>query len=79
VAQTATLGCSNTMESTSVLLWGMVFGSIGLGFLSMEKTKVIVPLMVGIALMIFPYFIADITLLVVVGAILTVLPYFVRI
>ncbi len=80
MAQTATLGCSNTMESTSVLLWGMVFGSIGLGFFIYgKKQKVIVPLMVGIALMIFPYFIADITLLVVVGAILTVLPYFVRI
>ncbi len=58
----------------------MVFGSIGLGFFIYgKKQKVIVPLMVGIALMIFPYFIADITLLVIVGAILTVLPYFVRV
>ncbi len=58
----------------------MVFGSIGLGFFIYgKKQRVIVPLMVGIALMIFPYFIADITLLVIVGAILTVLPYFVRI
>ncbi len=68
------------MPSTSVLLWGMVFGSIGLGFFIYgKKQKVIVPLMVGIALMIFPYFIADLTLLVIVGAILMVLPYFVRI
>ncbi len=68
------------MPSTSVLLWGMVFGSIGLGFFIYgKKQKVIVPLMVGIALMIFPYFIANITLLVIVGAILTVLPYFVRV
>ncbi len=58
----------------------MVFGSIGLGFFIYgKKQKVIVPLMVGIALMIFPYFIADLTLLVIVGAILMVLPYFVRI
>jgi len=68
------------MESTSVLIWGMVFGSIGLGFFTYGKRqKAIVPLMVGIALFIFPYFISDITLMVVVGAILVVLPYFVRI
>ncbi len=68
------------MESTSVLIWGMVFGSIGFGFFSYgKKQKAIVPLMVGIALFIFPYFISDITLMVVVGAILIVLPYFVRI
>ncbi len=68
------------MESTAVLIWGMVFGSIGLGFFIYgKKQKVIVPLLVGIALFIFPYFIADITLLVIVGAILVILPYFVRI
>jgi predicted membrane protein len=68
------------MESTSVLIWAMVFGSIGLGFFIYgKKQKAIVPLTVGIALFIFPYFIADVTMLVVVGAILVVLPYFVRI
>jgi predicted membrane protein len=68
------------MESTSVLIWGMVFGSIGLGFFIYgKKQKAIVPLVVGIALFIFPYFIADVTMLVVVGAILVVLPYFLRI
>jgi len=68
------------MESTSVLIWGMVFGSIGLGFFIYgKKQKAIVPLLVGIALFIFPYFIADVTMLVVVGAMLVVLPYFVRI
>jgi predicted membrane protein len=68
------------MESTSMLVWGMFFGSIGLGFFMYgKKQKAIVPLLVGIALFIFPYFISDITLLVIVGAILVVLPYFVRI
>ena len=68
------------MESESMLIWGMVFGSIGLGFFIYgKKQKAIVPLITGIALFIFPYFISDITLLVIVGAILVVLPYFVRI
>jgi len=68
------------MESESMLIWGMVFGSIGLGFFIYgKKQKAIVPLVTGIALFIFPYFIPDITMLVIVGAILVVLPYFVRI
>ncbi len=58
----------------------MVFGSFGLGFFMYgKKQKAIVPLLVGIALFIFPYFISDVTMLVIVGAILVVLPYFVRI
>ncbi len=68
------------MESESMLIWGMVFGSIGLGFFIYgKKQKAIVPLITGIALFIFPYFIPDITMLVIIGAILVVLPYFVRI
>jgi len=79
VVQTETLRCSKKMESTSVLMWGMMFGSIGLGFFIYgKKQNVIVPLLVGMALMIYPYFIADLTLLVVIGAILMVLPYFLR-
>lgn len=68
------------MESESMLIWGMVFGSIGLGFFIYgKKQKKIVPLISGLALFMFPYFIADITMLMIVGAILIVLPYFVRI
>jgi predicted membrane protein len=68
------------MESESMLIWGMVFGSIGLGFFIYgKKQKKIVPLIAGLALFVFPYFIADISMLMIVGAILIVLPYFVRI
>jgi predicted membrane protein len=68
------------MESESMLIWGMVFGSIGLGFFIYgKKQKKIVPLIAGLALFVFPYFIADITMLMIVGSILIVLPYFVRI
>jgi len=44
-----------------------------------KKQKAIVPLLVGIALFIFPYFISDVTFLVIVGVILVLLPYFVRV
>lgn len=67
------------MESESLLIWGMVFGSIGLGFFIYgKKQKAVVPLLVGIALFVFPYFISDVYLLVFTGTALVVTPYFVR-
>ena len=68
------------MEGTSLLIWGMVFGAIGLGFFTYgKKQKAIVPLFTGIALFVIPYFISNVYMLVIVGVILAVLPYFVRI
>ncbi len=67
-------------ENTSILVWGMLFGSIGLGFFIYGKRqRAIVPLCTGIALSVFPYFIPDLTLLILVGVALIALPYFVRI
>ena len=66
--------------STSSLLWGLLFGSVGLGFLVYgKKQKAVVPLVCGLVLMIFPYFIANTILLVAIGVVLIALPYFVRI
>ena len=68
------------MGSIAVLLWGLLFGSIGFGFfLYGKKQKSVVPLITGIALCVVPYFIADVYALVVVGVILTAIPFFVRI
>ena len=68
------------MVDTAQLLWGVIFGAIGLGyFVYGKKQKAIVPLMVGIGLLIFPYFISDLYLLAIVGVGLVALPYFVRI
>jgi len=66
----------------SSLLWGLLFGSIGLGFfLYGKKQQAIVPLFCGLALMVFPYFyfVSNTFLLVAIGVALTALPYFVRI
>lgn len=68
------------MEGTSLLMWGMVFGALGLGFFTYgKKQKAVVPLFTGIALFIIPYFISDVYMLVIAGSVLVVLPYFVRI
>ena len=68
------------LGSTAVLIWGLLFGAIGAGFFIYgRKQKAIVPLCVGIALCVFPYFIADVYALVVVGMVLLAIPYFVRV
>jgi len=58
----------------------VLFSSVGLGF-SMygKKQSAVVPLVCGLILMIFPYFISNIILLVVVGFALMAFPFFVRI
>jgi hypothetical protein len=61
------------------LLWGLLFGSIGLGyFIYGRKQKAVVPLVCGLALMLFPYFVSNIMLLVGIGALLAAIPYFLR-
>jgi hypothetical protein len=66
--------------STASLLWGLLFGSVGLGyFLYGKKQRALVPLICGLALMIVPYLFANTTLLVLVSAALMAAPYFVRI
>ncbi|MGH8749206.1 MAG: hypothetical protein ACREU5_08875 [Burkholderiales bacterium] len=64
---------------TSSLLWGLLFGAIGTGyFIYGRRQKAAVPLMVGVALMVYPYFIDNNWLLAAIGAALCAVPYFVR-
>ncbi len=66
--------------NTSWLIWGLIFGSVGLGFFMYGKRqKAVVPMVCGMILMIYPYFISSTGLLVSVGAALIAIPYFVRI
>jgi hypothetical protein len=68
------------LGSTAVLIWGIIFGSIGAGFaIYGKKQRAIVPLCVGVALCVFPYFIANVYVLVLVGVVLVAIPYFVRV
>ena len=63
----------------SILLWGLLFSSIGLGFFIYgKKQRAIVPTVCGIALMIYPYFISNLIVLIAIGIGLTALPYFLR-
>ena len=67
------------MNSTPTLMWGMIFGSIGLGFFIYgKKQKSIIPLISGIVLMVVPYLISNIYALILLGIVLVALPYFIR-
>jgi predicted membrane protein len=66
--------------SEASILWGMLFGAIGLGFFVYgKKQRAIVPLSCGLGLMVFPFFVTNTFLLVAVGAGLMAIPYFVRV
>jgi len=68
------------MESTSMLLWGLVFGSIGFGyFMYGKKQNHKVALASGITLMLLPYMIANQTMLILAGLVLMGIPRFIRI
>ena len=61
------------------LLWGILFGSIGLGFFVYgRRQRAVVPLICGIALVLVPYFVSTTLLLVLVGVLLMAIPYFYR-
>jgi hypothetical protein len=65
--------------NASTLLWGLLFSSIGFGFfLYGRKQRAVVPLLCGIALMIYPYFIPNVMALIAIGVVLAAIPYFLR-
>ncbi len=67
------------MANEALLLWGVLFSSIGLGFFMYgKKQQRTIPLVTGIGLMVYPYFVDSVPLLIGVGVLLMALPYFVR-
>ncbi|MFT5653548.1 MAG: putative membrane protein [Psychromonas sp.] len=67
------------MASSSIIIWSLLFSSIGMGFFIYgKKQRAIVPLCAGLALIIFPYFMTSVLMLLVVGITLIAIPYFIR-
>ncbi len=61
------------------LLCGLLYGSVGLGFFIYgRKQRAPIPLLCGIALMVFPYFVSNVWLLAGIGIVLIAIPYFFR-
>ena len=64
----------------SVLFWNLIFGSVGFGFFIYGKKQGLpVPLICGLALMIFPYFVSNVFVIVAIGIALIAVTYYVRI
>jgi len=65
--------------SIEYLLLTIATSAIGMGcFVYGKKQKKAIPLLSGFALCIYPYFFANIPLLILIGIILIILPYFFR-
>ena len=67
------------MNSEASLIWGILFGSFGLAyFIYGKKQKKILPLLCGLGLMLFPYFVTNVTLIVIIGILLVIMPWFIK-
>ena len=65
--------------NTSTLMWGVIFGSIGLGFFVYgKKQKAFIPLLSGTGLMVVPYFISNVFILVITGIVFVALPFVIK-
>ena len=65
--------------TTSLIVFGLIFGCAGFGFFLYGKNqRAPVPFVCGVLLMIVPYFISSTAILVTVGIVLMAIPYFVR-
>lgn len=68
------------MDSASIIAWSVLFGGIGIGYLTCgRRKKAVVPLCIGLSLLVFPYFMSSVSMLLIVGAILVAIPYFIKI
>ena len=64
------------MDFGTTLIFSILFGSIGMGyFVYGKKQQAALPLLAGIVLCVFPYFVSNVYIMVLVGIVVTVLPW----
>jgi hypothetical protein len=67
------------MDNTASIMWGVLFGSIGMGYLIYgRKQRRGIALLSGVVLCIFPYFVSNAFLMILIAFILMALPYFLK-
>jgi hypothetical protein len=65
--------------SEASLLWGVLFSAIGVGyFIYGRRQGKTIPLLCGVVLLVYPYFMPNTAVLLVIGAIFVAVPYFIR-
>ncbi len=61
------------------LLWGFLFGTIGIAMAVYgRKHKKVVPMACGVMLVVFPYVVTEVYALVGIGVLLLLIPFFIR-
>jgi len=64
---------------TSSLLWGLLFGSIGIGYaIYGRRQRAFVPFVAGLGLILFPYVVTGTFALIAIGAALLAAPFVIR-
>jgi len=61
------------------LLWGLVFGSVGTGYFIYGKRQgALLPLICGLGLIVYPFFVTNAYLLVAIGVLICAVPFLLR-
>ena len=64
------------MFDSSIFIWGIVLGAVGMGYFTYGKQqRKIMPLISGVGLFVLPYFVDNLTLLLIGAFILMALPF----
>ena len=65
------------MDDSGTFFWGLMFGAVGAGYFIYGKNqRNLVMMCLGILLCVFPYFVGNLVLLLVIGVALTLAPFF---
>ena len=68
------------MNNPSMIIWGFLFGTIGVAYMVYaKKQQRWVPFISGIGLCAFTYFISNPVLIIVIGIVLVILPFIIKI
>ena len=67
------------MGSAYEFFWACMFGAVGLAyFIYGKKQQLPIPLVCGIALMVYPYFVSGALSIVLIGVVLMGIPFYKR-
>jgi hypothetical protein len=67
------------MNDSASFFWSLMFGAVGMGYFVYGKSQGRIMLLVtGALLCVFPYFVSDLLLTLVIGGALVILPFFTR-
>jgi hypothetical protein len=70
---------SGLLDSAAILLWGVLFSSVGLGYLIYgRRQKHKIAFYSGVGLLVYPYFVGNVTQMIIAGVILMSLPRFLK-